>query len=236
MQYFESRLQANPENLDELKRKFNICESLGIKNIIIEIDSKNKFNSDSIKSLNPNKKFNLYLRINIKSDNIKIYKKELNKCKKMPFLLSVESQDKEIQLTAARDSRIDIISYSNPKILKTLNSGVISMTKQNKTFIEFSLAPIMEENKYIQSKQFRNLYRSLQLAINQKANYIISGNFKKPFDIRHPRTIISIFNTLFDIPLLEAKKAISKNIENLLNRKRERINGDIIENGIKLIK
>ena len=70
-------------------------------------------------------------------------------------LLSVETFDKDTQIYAAKDSRVDILSFSEQKFLKTLSRGVISLVKQSGSFIEFSLAPIMITNKSIQSKNFR---------------------------------------------------------------------------------
>ncbi|MFX1599597.1 MAG: hypothetical protein ACFFB6_03280, partial [Promethearchaeota archaeon] len=146
--------------------KLEFCEKLGIKNIILEpknkllaipLELKNKL----IKKIN----LNIYYRINLKLDNVEDFKKRINHFNKFYDILSIESFNKDVQLQAARDSRVDLVSFSNPEIIKTLTPGVISLTKQNKSFLEFSLAPIMITNKAIQSKNFRNLYRFIQLAL-----------------------------------------------------------------------
>ena len=110
------------------------------------------------------------------------------------------------------------------------------MTKQNNSFIEFSLAPIMVNNKTIQSKNIRNLYRFTQLATKLNVNYIISGNFEDLFDFRHPRAMISVCQSLLGIPLPKAKAAFNDNVQLLLNRVQKRQNKDIIEDGVTLIR
>jgi len=147
----------------------------------------------------------------------------------------VESADKKIQIQAAKDSRVDVVSFSEQAVLRTIFPGVISLTKQNQSFIEFSLASIMVKNKSLQSKNLRNLYRGVQLANNLNANYIISGNFDDLYAIRHPRALISICHTLLGISVLRAKNSFSKNVVSLLNRVQMRKDKNFIETGVKLI-
>ena len=111
----------------------------------------------------------------------------------------------------------------------------MSLAKQNKKFIEFSLCPIIVDNKSIQSKNFRYLYRFVQKARTLKADYIISGDFNELFDIRHPRALMSICNTLLDIPLEELKIIFKQNPLKLLRRIKKRGDNTILENGVKLI-
>jgi len=143
--------------------------------------------------------------------------------------------DKNIQIQAAKDSRVDIISFSDQNVIKTISPGIISLTKQNRSFIEFSLAPVMAKNQAVQSRYLRILYRAVQLALQLKVNYIISGNFDDLFKLRHPRALISVCHTLLGIPLLSAKKAFSENVLTLINRVQGRQDKNIIESGVRLL-
>ena len=67
-------------------------------------------------------------------------------------------------------------------------------------------------------------------------NYIISGNFNKPYDLRHPRNLISICYSLLGLPIFEAKKAFLENTKKIIERINNRQNKDILESGVKLIK
>ena len=236
MSYFESRLLVDFENFNEIFERLKFCEKLGIKNVIME--AKNKSFSIPLEVKNKIKtefKINTFYRINLRVDNIDEYKREMKKFKNFSEILSIESLNKEIQLKAAKDSRVDIVSYSNPEIIKTLTPGVISLTRQNKSFIEFSLAPIMIINKANQSKNFRNLYKFIQLALNFKANCIISGNFDDIYDFRHPRALVSICHSLLGISLNYAKMIFRVNPILLLERIKTRHNNNF-EPEVKLIK
>jgi RNase P/RNase MRP subunit p30 len=236
LSYFESRLTANFDDFDDIQRKLKFCERLGIKNVILEpknplftipLDIKEKIKTKT--------KVNTFYRINLRLNNLEAFKKKLKHYNGFSDILSVESLNKEIQLLAARDSRVDIVSFSDPEVLKTLTPGIISLTKQNKSFLEFSLAPIMVSNKINQSKNFRNLYRYIQLALKLKASCIISGNFDDVYDFRHPRALISICYSLLDISLDRAKKIYKTNPILLLERKRNQIKNKS-EPEVKIIK
>ena len=237
MSYFESRLKININDFADIERKLKFCQELRITNLILE--PKNnvvKFNSELKQRISKISSLNIYYRINLRPNSLNDLKKRIQLYNNFSDIISVESMDKNIQIQAAKDSRVDIISFSDQNILKTISPGIISLTKQNRSFIEFSLAPIMTRNQAVQSRYLRSLYRAVQLAVQLKVNYIISGNFDDLFKLRHPRALISVCHTLLDISLLSAKKAFSENVLTLIDRVQARQDKNIIESGIKLLK
>lgn len=236
MSYFEARLRLNPNNYEEIKQKLHFCRDIGINNLILEFESGvNKINTEIRDKINKFSTLQCYYRTTIKPKNMDDLKKRLNQLKNSTEIIAVESSDKKIQIQASKDSRVDMVSFSDEFIIRTITPGVISLTKQNNSFIEFSLGPIMVKNKAIQSRFLRSLYKALQLAMQLNANYIISGNFDDVFKMRHPRALISISHTLLDVPLLNAKKAFSENVINLIKRARLLQDEKFIEPGVSLI-
>ncbi|MCK4285306.1 MAG: hypothetical protein KAX18_03845, partial [Candidatus Lokiarchaeota archaeon] len=153
MTYFESRIPVNINDFNEIKKKIDICEDLGIKNIILEpMNGIEIIQSDFRKRVQKESKVNIFFRINLRINKIEDFKAKIKKYSNFTDILSIESLNKEVQLQSAKDSRVDIVSFSDPEIIKTMTPGVISLTKQNNSFIEFSLAPIMVRNKAVQSK------------------------------------------------------------------------------------
>jgi len=236
LSYFESRLKINLNDFAEIERKLKFCQELRITNLILE--PKNdilKLNSELKQRISKISTLNLYYRINLRPKSLNDLKKRIQPYNNFSDIISVESMDKNIQIQAAKDSRVDIISFSDQNVIKTISPGIISLTKQNRSFIEFSLAPIMARNQAAQSRYLRSLYRAVQLAVQLKVNYIISGNFDDLFKLRHPRALISVCHTLLGIPLLSAKKAFSENVLTLINRVHARRDKNIIESGVKLL-
>jgi len=236
LSYFEARLKINVDDFAEIERKLKFCQELRITNLILE--PKNdilKLNSELKQRISKISTLNIYYRINLRPKSLNDLKKRIQPYNNFSDIISVESMDKNIQIQAAKDSRVDIISFSDQNVIKTISPGIISLTKQNRSFIEFSLAPIMTRNQAVQSRYLRSLYRAVQLAVQLKANYIISGNFDDLFKLRHPRALISVCHTLLGIPLLNAKKAFSENVLTLINRVQAHQDKNIIEPGVNLL-
>lgn len=237
MTYYEARLKVNFDDFEDVKKKIEYCGKLGIKNLIIEpINNSKKIKSDILKKVRSSKSINVYFRFNLRINSLNVFKKRIKDYNNFPYILSVETDNKEVQIQAAKDSRTDVLSFSEQNFIKTITPGVISLVKQNGSFIEFSLAPIMTQNKVLQSKIFRNLYRFTQLILNFKPNYLISGNFSELYHLRNPRNLLSICHTLLGMPLNDAKKGFSTNVQLLLERVSQRIDKNVIMDGIRLIK
>lgn len=230
-------MRVNFNDFNDIKQKLVCCENLGISNIILEpIDFSQEISTKLIKEIEKQFNLTIFYRHNLKMNHIKEFKKKLKFYNRTNHIISVESSNKEIQIHAARDSRVDILSFSDPVIIKSLTQGITSLVKQNNSFIEFSLAPIMVQNFSMQSKNLRNLYRFIHLVRSLKAEYIISGNFDNVFDYRHPRNLISVCHTLLDIPIDEAKKLFKVNPIKLIKRAKKRMNTEFLREGIKLVK
>lgn len=213
-----------------------MCEKLGIKNLIIEPINVLILNNGLKTEINRITSINLYYRINIKPKNFKDYQVSLNSVGKSFDIVSIETDIKEIQIKAAKDSRVDLISFSDIETMKSLTSGVVSLIKQNNSFIGISLVNIMEENKSLQSKNFREIYRTIELVRSLKGNLIINGNFTDLYEIRHPRSLVSICHTLLGMPLDQAKRAFKDNVNLLLQRVKNRNSLNYVEDGIKILK
>lgn len=237
MTYYEARLKVNFDSFEDVKKKLEFCGLVGIRNLIIEpLNNSKKVKSDLMKKVRSITSINVYFRFNLSIKSIKEFKRRIKDYNNFPYILSVETDNKEVQIQAAKDSRIDVLSFSEQNLIKTITPGVISLVKQNGSFIEFSLAPIMTQNKVLQSKIFRNLYRFSQLMLNFRPNYLISGNFSELYHLRNPRNLSSICHTLLGMPLNDAKRGFSTNVKLLLERVSQRIDKNVIMDGIRLIK
>lgn len=238
MSYYESRIPFNLNNASEMKKLLNWCKRLRIYRIILDIPNHfKKIPSEISELIMETPKVKIFYRTTLHIKDMRDFNKKITKYSDYPYIMSIEATDKEIQLKAAKDSRIDLISYSNQSILKTLTPGLISLVKQNESFLEFSLASLfISERKTDQSKNFRNLYRNLNLARKSNVNFIISGYPQNVYMLRHPRNLISLCHTLLDLPLSKAKEAFSKSPEMLIRRVENRSNQKIIENGVRIVK
>lgn len=67
----------NFEDLEDIKKKLDIYEKLGVKNIILEFQNEVRRGNLELKTKLPKElKINIYYRINLKPNNIEISKKK----------------------------------------------------------------------------------------------------------------------------------------------------------------
>ncbi len=237
MGFFESRVPVDIEKYDDIINRLKFLGELDFKNVIIEpVNNIEKLPKKLLEKIRKAIDLNVYFRINLKPKNITELKKLIKKYNNFSHILSVESENKEIQIFCARDTRIDVVSFSNPIIAKTLTPGVLSLSKQYNSFIEFSFAPIFNENKYTQSKNIRIIFSALRMTLVKKVNYFISGNFLSFLDYKSPRVLISICQTLLDMSFTNAKLALKDNPSKLIQKLNKKIDPNIVENGVKIIK
>lgn len=236
MSYFESRMSFDPNNIELMNKKVEFSRKLGIKNLIIEFNTDIRKVSKDIKAkLDKLEDFNIYYRVNLNIENTKQFRKKIREFQRYPYIISVEAFNKKVQINAAKDTRVDILSFSDINILQSLTPGIISLTKQNNSFIEFSLNTIMLDNKINQSKNFRKLYKFINMALELKANILINGNFSNPYYLRNPRSLISICTTLLEIPLMKSKYFFRENVLKLLERVENRKKNNNVDDTIKII-
>lgn len=237
MGFFESRVPVDIEKYDDIINRLKFLGELDFKNVIIEpVNNIEKLPKKLLEKIRKAIDLNVYFRINLKPKNITELKQLIKKYNNFSHILSVESENKEIQIFCARDTRIDVVSFSNPIIAKTLTPGVLSLSKQYNSFIEFSFAPIFNENKYTQSKNIRIIFSALRMTLVKKVNYFISGNFLSFLDYKSPRVLISICQTLLDMSFTNAKLALKDNPSKLIQKLNKKIDPNIVENGVKIIK
>ncbi len=236
MGFFESRVPVDIKKYDDIIKRLRFLQKLGFKHVILEpVNSIEKFPKNLKKKIRDSIELNIHFRINIKPKNIMELKQIIKKYDNFSDILSVESGNKEVQIFCARDTRVDVLSFSYPHLTKTLTPGVLSLSKQYNSFIEFSFSPIFNENKYIQSKNIRIIYNSLRMTLAKKAYYFISGNFSDLLDYRSPIVLISICQTLIDMKPSSAKLALRDNPLKLIDKLNSKRNPNIIEDGVRII-
>ncbi|MFO8019297.1 MAG: RNase P subunit p30 family protein [Promethearchaeia archaeon] len=236
MAYYETRLRVDLQNSEEVAEYLNTCEQVGITNLIIEPLTSEFMITDAIKNqIQSLTNIKIYFRITMNPRNLKEFNRKIQKFNNFKYLLAVESSNKRIQLKASKDSRVDILTFSNIRKIKSISKGVLSLLSQNNTYLELSLSPLLINNKSEQSRNFRITYRFMERVLNSRVKYLLCGDAPSRFCLRNPRALISICVSLLDIPIQKAKMGFEKYPQTLVKDKFIKNDTQKFGNGFKLI-
>ena len=236
LSYFETRLRISFQHFEDLIQHIRFCEKLKIRNLIIEPLNNEVVISRSLKNkIQDLTSIRIYYRITLNPYDLKEFNQKIQKFNDFSDILAVESQNKSVQLKASKDSRVDILSFSEINNTKNISKGVLSLLNQHNKYLEVSLSPLLIENRSSQSRNFRIIYRTMEKILDSRVKYFFCGDPLNKFDLRNPRSFISICNSLLDIPIEKARMGFEKYPQELIDKKSSERKSEKLQNGVKLI-
>ncbi|MHA1871638.1 MAG: RNase P subunit p30 family protein [Promethearchaeota archaeon] len=235
--YTNSGVLIENYDLDVLKKKFNILKWVGYQRIFIDmVFKKNKDFDQILKKIEDITDLPVYGRIIFKPSSLKDLKNNLNYANKLKkFILTLESIDKDILSFAAKDSRIDVISLRTSQLLSNISDGILSLIRQNNKYIDISLYHTFSLNNFERSKYFREFSKIIHFLRKHPLIGLYSGIEDSYYYIRGPRAIISILNSIFELPLIKSKYLLRENPQTLLEKIEERTDRNFIMDGVRII-
>ena len=130
---------------------------------------------------------------------------------------------------------MDILKIYEVGIQKNLTKGIISLARQAKCTLMFSLTPVIENTHFKRTKLLRALYRLFLMAKPASVSYIQGMGTGNSYKMRGPREYIAILTGLLKIPEKHAKNIIGSNVENLVLRFIKRYYDLLIESDVEIV-
>ena len=235
--FSNTRVLLNALSDEEIINKLNLYKFVGFHIIFVEYNF--DFNFDYRDHLNKIQKLTtlkLIGKISFQPASVNDLKDKLQKAQKYKdFVISIISNNKDILTFAAKDSRVDIISFTRIENIKKLTPGIISLLKQFNKFFEISIIDVLNTNKNNRSRVFREIYKILNLVHNNMEILLFGGSESENFHIRGPREIISIFHSIFNLNIAKSKRIVRENPSQLIKRLISRNNPNNLQSGVKVV-
>jgi len=237
--YFNSRINLDGLSLQQIIKKLKLYQKLGFHQFILD----QKFSDENgdcspVTSLNKDYQNKIHRIISIVDPpSISELKKLLSKITSLKrYIIAIESDNKDILAFAANDSRILVIQATKLKYMKILDDGIVSLLKQSKKYVCFSLIGIFKQQGLLRSRNLREISKFLSLFKNKEYILIYGDDEDDNLFLRGPRELISVLNSIFDIPILKAKSFFRDNPLNLVNYVERKLSSNTIEEGLRIIK
>ena len=224
-------------SLSERNLLFKVYRFVGYNSLILNFDySPNKDYRKQLREIKEEEKLDIHGKIIISPKTQKSLKKSLNILKNFSdFLICVNCVDKDLLTLAINDSRVDLISFPSIRDLSHVTSGIISLLKSQKKFLEFSFRDVIRSATHERSRLFHEIDKFLHIVSNNTQILLYGGCERSIYEIRGPREIATIFTAIFDLPHQTSKKIVQSNPEQIIKNLVERKSTNHFPNGVKTI-
>lgn len=224
-------------SLSERKHLFKVYRFVGYNSLIVNfIYSPTKDYRKHLQEIQEEENLEIHGKIIISPKTQKDLKNSLKNLSNFSdFLISVNSIDKDLLTLAINDSRVDVISFPSIRDLNHVTSGIISLLKFQKKFLEFSFRDVLRTSAHERSRLFHEINKFLHTVSNSTQILLYGGCERSIFEIRGPREIATIFAAIFDLPYQTSKKIVQSNPEQIIKNLSERKSTNHFPNGVKII-
>jgi ribonuclease P/MRP protein subunit RPP1 len=150
-------------------------------------------------------------------------------------IISVTCVSKPVSRQAAKDRRVDLISYRPYSRERFFDMSTAKFASKALAAFEVNMAPLLFEKGIRRAKIISNLRREVRTARKFNLRIVISSGSTNEYSIRTPQDFAAL-STLFDLTPQQSLKAISEVPIDLIERNRKKQSQEYIAPGIHLKK
>ncbi|MBN1682387.1 hypothetical protein JW865_02405 [Candidatus Bathyarchaeota archaeon] len=218
-----------PIDVFEAKQMVDLAEILGYSGVALAVDNNSKiFKIES--------KIDIITRLNLSCTTQKQLLDSLNKYRKKFEIISVQSLTKEVARQAAKDHRVDILTFPRDPLLRKnvwLDYRVASLAGDSTCSYEINFFDLI--NKKILANSVLNIIKKEVLnAKKRKIPIILASGASEALEMREPKALTSILN-LIDVSEEEAKKMITINPANIIKLNRMKLSSKFVQPGVRRV-
>lgn len=225
------------ENLNQAQRMISRSSELGYS--LIGIPFPKRVTADSIHQLQiicKDAKIDFVKRIDLTPRTSHELLRDLRRFRRRFEVISVVCASKAIARQAAKDRRVDILSFS-ARNLRTryfdhaeaeLASGALSC-------LEIDIMPLLALTGFQRVRLISHLRREVSIAKKFNVPIIVSSGATNEYFLRKPHDYAALV-TLFDLAAPLSLNALSKNPLEMVERNRGKLSQDYIAPGLRIVK
>jgi len=150
-------------------------------------------------------------------------------------VISVVCLSKVVARQAAKDRRVDLISFPSIDVKKRFfDAAEAELAANALASFEVDLFSIISASSFERVRLLSSLRREVALADKFSVPVIFSSGASGEFSMRTPRDFAAV-SLLFDMPLPMALNALSTNPSTIIKRNRAKLNPKFVAPGIRII-
>jgi len=219
--FIDLNLKATGETLQEMLVK---AGNLGFTKVGVDIEG---VESD----------LDIVSRVNLTPRNVNELSRGLKKYRRRVEVISVQCNNIKVARQAAKDHRVDIISfpeYRNGKRRVWLDRQEANLASESNIVYEFLFSDLLGKNEVSTSKVIHNWGMELSNALKHDIPVIVSSGARSVLELREPRALASMM-VLLDVDEDKALDMVSTTPLKLVERNRRKLGDGYVSPGVRVV-
>ncbi|KYH41864.1 MAG: Ribonuclease P protein component 3 [Candidatus Bathyarchaeota archaeon B26-2] len=178
----------------------------------------------------------LAIRVDLSPKNSRDLLEELRRVRRRFEIVAVECGNKQIARQAAKDRRVDILSFKSPEPRgRFFDAAEAELASGALSALEIDLAPLLVLSGFLRVRLLSILRREVFLAGKFGVPVVLSSGASERLLLRKPRECIALAR-LFDMDFEAAKSALSETPLSIVERNRKKLSPNYVAPGVYVVR
>jgi len=235
--FVDLHLCPSPKNLDQAEAMIIKSSELGYR--LVGIPLPPSATQDEISLLQEtckDAKIDFVARVDFSPKTPGELLHDLRRFRRKFEVISVACTSKSVARQAAKDRRVDLLSFPATDIHKRFfDHAEAELASKALSGLEIEMAPLLSLSGYSRIRLLSRLRREVAIAKRFSVPVVISSGATNEYLMRSPNDYAALA-TLFDMPMPYALRALSEDPIVIVERNREKLSPDYVAPGIRVVR
>ena len=235
--FVDLHLCPNPQDLDMTRQMIEKSAELGYKIVGVSLSPKYlQSEIERIRKICSEVDLDFVSRIDLEPLNTMDLLKSLSLFRRKVEIISVKCNSKSVARQAAKDRRVDILSFSHLDMRKRFfDSAEAELASSASALLEFDLAPLISLYGFQRIRLLSKMRIEVLTAKKYGVPIILSSGADDVRFLRKPGDYASL-GYLFGLDIGDAKKALSEIPKEMIERNRRKLSLNYVAPGIYIVR
>jgi len=235
--FVDLHLCPNLEDLDETRLMIEKSAELGYRAVGVTLPQ--NFSRSEVEELSKicrGVNLDFIRRIDLEPISTTELLRSLRLLRRKVEIISVKCVSKSVARQAAKDRRVDILSFSPLNMRKRFfDSAEAELASKAQVSLEFDLAPLLYLYGYQRIRLLSKLREETFIAKKYGVPIVLSSGANNVNLLRKPEDYASL-GFLFGLDLNDARKSLSNNPREIIERNRRKLSPNFVAPGVYVIR
>jgi len=235
MKFYDLNIQSNLSvGENTVKQIIEFAKRLGYSGIAICDDYQNLEKlKNEINKVETD--IEVYLGVKIQAEDVKELKDIISKVREKAMIVIVSGGDYSINRAACEDSRVDILSHPEAgRIDSGLDQPCLNLATQKNVAIEINFREVLHSFRRPRSYILSHIAQNIRLCNHLRTPMIICSGAQSIWEMRNPRDLISIANSL-GMDIGKAFLSMSSVPIDIIRENKKTLEGKKITEGVEIV-